>query len=261
MPDPYSIYVAARKALLDALSALADHADSIVLVGAQAVYVHTGHYELPVEPFTMDADIALNPESIATTPDIISAMEGAHFVLGGRGNPGEWVIASTVDGKSVNIPVDILVPESLAPQAGKRSARLQGHGKMAARKVEGLESTIVDNAWTEIRPLDAIDGRLLECRVAGPASLLIAKAYKLRDRLEPGSNPDRRKDKDALDVYRIAASIPFARLEADLQRLLADERSSTSAKQGTAIFVQLFGVRRAPGVGGTAIYTRAGNIP
>ena len=196
---------------MDALSALADHADSIILVGAQAVYIHTGHLELPVEPFTIDADIALDPASIGNSPDITAAMEGAHFVMGVKGNPGEWEIASSVEDKSINIPVDILVPETLAPKTGKWSARLDGHGKMAARKVEGLESTIVDNAWTEIRPLDPTDDRVLECRVAGPASLSIAKAYKLRDRLEPGSNPDRQKDKDALDVYRIAASVSFDR--------------------------------------------------
>ena len=38
VPDP--LYVLARKALLDAVDALAAHLDAVVLVGAQAVYVH-----------------------------------------------------------------------------------------------------------------------------------------------------------------------------------------------------------------------------
>jgi len=40
MPAPE--YVAARRILLDALDALHDHIDSLILVGAQAVYLHTG---------------------------------------------------------------------------------------------------------------------------------------------------------------------------------------------------------------------------
>jgi TPP-dependent trihydroxycyclohexane-1,2-dione (THcHDO) dehydratase len=45
-------YVAARRALLDALEALAEHRTSIVVVGAQAVYVHTGAADLSVAEFT-----------------------------------------------------------------------------------------------------------------------------------------------------------------------------------------------------------------
>ncbi len=39
-PDP--LYVRPRSALLDVLEALEPHLDAVVLVGAQAVYVHTG---------------------------------------------------------------------------------------------------------------------------------------------------------------------------------------------------------------------------
>ena len=39
-PDP--LYVRARSALLDAVDALAEQLDAVVLVGAQAVYLHTG---------------------------------------------------------------------------------------------------------------------------------------------------------------------------------------------------------------------------
>lgn len=43
-PDP--LYVAARRVLLDALTALREHRDAIVLVGAQAVYIHAGDADL-----------------------------------------------------------------------------------------------------------------------------------------------------------------------------------------------------------------------
>lgn len=54
-------YVLARFVLLDALQALGPHLDAVVLVGAQAVYFHTGNVELIVVPTTTDADLALFP--------------------------------------------------------------------------------------------------------------------------------------------------------------------------------------------------------
>ena len=62
-PDPR--YVRARRVLLDALEALEEHRDAIVLVGAQAIYLHTGEGDLAVSPFTLDADLALNPAALA----------------------------------------------------------------------------------------------------------------------------------------------------------------------------------------------------
>ncbi len=52
--DP--LYVAARRVLLDALDALVNHRDAIVLAGAQAVYVRTGAADLDasVSPYSGD---------------------------------------------------------------------------------------------------------------------------------------------------------------------------------------------------------------
>ncbi len=40
--DPDPVYVRARAALLNAADALAEHLDAVVLVGAQAIHLHTG---------------------------------------------------------------------------------------------------------------------------------------------------------------------------------------------------------------------------
>lgn len=53
-------YVAARAVLLDALEALGSHRENIVLVGAQAVYHHTGATTLNVPVMTTDADLVLD---------------------------------------------------------------------------------------------------------------------------------------------------------------------------------------------------------
>ena len=42
------LLVRARSTLLDALIALREHRDSIVVIGAQAVYLHTGRHRSPL---------------------------------------------------------------------------------------------------------------------------------------------------------------------------------------------------------------------
>ena len=44
MTDP--LYVAARGVLLDALQALGEQREALILAGAQAIYIHTGAAEL-----------------------------------------------------------------------------------------------------------------------------------------------------------------------------------------------------------------------
>jgi hypothetical protein len=87
-------YVVARRVLLDALSALEDHRDNLVLVGAQAVYLHTGDADLNVPLLTTDADLAVNTRKLADVPEIGGALRAAGFRPGP--NPGHWV--NTGDG-------------------------------------------------------------------------------------------------------------------------------------------------------------------
>ena len=63
-PDQQEAYALARRVLLDALDALGDQGDAVVLVGAQAIYLHTGDTDLAVAPFTTDGDVAINPENL-----------------------------------------------------------------------------------------------------------------------------------------------------------------------------------------------------
>jgi hypothetical protein len=65
-PDP--LYVRARSALLDALDALQPHLDAVVLVGAQAVYVHTGNADVGGAEYTTDADFSISPSELADSP-------------------------------------------------------------------------------------------------------------------------------------------------------------------------------------------------
>ena len=77
---PDSVYVGARRTLLDALEGLGDQRASAILVGAQAIYLHTGEDDgLAVSPFTSDADLSLDPGLLASSPLIEQAMLAAGF--------------------------------------------------------------------------------------------------------------------------------------------------------------------------------------
>jgi hypothetical protein len=178
-------YVAARRVLLDALDALGAHRDGLVLVGAQAIYLHTGEGDLAVAPYTTDGDLALDPARLSSEPALEDAMRLAGFRLDEQ--PGIWRGAGAVE-------IDLLVPEAVGG-GGTRGARLGVHGNRAARKARGLEAALVDNAPSEITALEQDDDRVFALAVAGPAALLVAKLHKLADRRNA---PGRLDEKNAL---------------------------------------------------------------
>lgn len=145
--DP--LYVRARSALLDAAEALREHLDAVVLVGAQAVYLHTGDAELVTAEYTTDADFTIRPQELSDSPLLVEALESHGFSP--REDPGAWL---SPDG----IYVDIMVPEALAGPC-RRGANLGVHGRKAARRAKGLEGALVDHEHMEIRSLNANDAR------------------------------------------------------------------------------------------------------
>lgn len=216
--EPDSLYILARRALLDGLEALEPHLDSLIVIGAQAVYLHTGPAGLAIAEFTTDADLAIAPEFLATEPSIESLLEGGGFEL--QEDPGKWRTAD-------DIQVDLLVPEALAGP-GRRGARLPGHGKRAARRAKGIEGTLVDFETREITALDPTDARSFRVAIAGPAALLVAKIHKIAERVD---KPDRLVEKDALDVLRLFRVVPTLDLADGLQRLARDDVAATVTRE------------------------------
>jgi hypothetical protein len=161
-PDP--IYVRARTALLDAADALAEQLDAVVLVGAQAIYLHAGDADFAVAEYTTDADFCVAPADLGDRPLLSESLEAHGFSL--REHPGAWM---SPDG----IPVDLMVPAALAG-AGSRGARLGPHGKRAARRAKGLEGALVHRERIRIASLQPGDARTVVMLVAGPAALLVA---------------------------------------------------------------------------------------
>ena len=75
-----TLYAVARTVLLDALEALTEQRDAVVLVGAQAIYLHTGDADIAVPAFTTDGDLVIEPARLKDEPRLVEAMERAQRV-------------------------------------------------------------------------------------------------------------------------------------------------------------------------------------
>lgn len=233
--DPDPLYVRARAALLDATEALTAHLDAIVLVGAQAIYLHSGDAALAVAEYTTDADFAIGPADLANSPLLADLLTSRGFTA--REHPGGWL---SPDG----IYIDLMVPEALAGP-GTRGARLGPHGKRVARRAKGLEATLVDAQPREIRALNLADDRTVTMRVAGPGALLVAKVHKIAERTEAD---DRVRDKDSLDVFRLLQATGTADLAGRLNRLRTADLSAAVTAEAIARLPRLFGRADAVGI-------------
>jgi hypothetical protein len=242
-------YVAARKVLLDALFALAPHGKAVIVAGAQAIYLHTGANDIGVAPYTTDGDLALDPTILGDEPELEATMRSAGFEIQPQphGQPGIWTTEVSIDGERTIIPVDLIVPDAVAPPGGRRGARIKPHGPQSARKAQGLEAALVDHAPMTIAALDPEDGRAIVVEVAGLAAMVVAKCYKIRDRLDD-KRVDRLSDKDAADVYRIMQSASPADLGGTIMRLRADRIAGAVTATAMTLMADLFGTRGGPAI-------------
>lgn len=230
-PGVADILVAARRALLDALDALAEHRPALVLVGAQAIYLHTGNAQVALAESTKDSDIAINPRQLRADPLLEEAMGRAGFTQDAlNSQPGSWL---SFDG----IPVDLMVPEQLAGVGSRRSGRIAPHNDRATRRATGLEAAVIDHGSRMISALDPNDTRAIEMNVAGPAALLVAKLHKLGERR---SAPSRLLDKDAHDVYRLLVATESAQMAATLRQLSENELCGRVTNEALMYLDQLF---------------------
>ena len=241
MTDP--LYVVARSALLDALQAIGEQRDAIIVIGAQAIYLHTGDAALAVPPFTIDGDLAIEPARLKAEPKLEEAMLKAKFRPGKQ--PGSWLCDRVVQGVARTIPVDLMVPEAVAG-GGRRAARLGEHGSRVGRRARGLEGALVDHQLVRLGSLEPDrDHRSLMVRLAGPAALIVAKLHKVADRTHE-AEAKRVKDKDALDVLRILR-MPTATLAHGLHRLLADSVAGDVTREAVVHLTTLFGSASSAG--------------
>lgn len=239
------LYIIARRVLLDALEALGPHRDATILVGAQAIYLHTGDAELAIAEYTTDADLAIDPALLNEIPPLEQTLRDAGFLHTAKSGVGVWKTHRTDQNvTSIEVQVDLLVPNEVSPGKGRRAARLPGHHEHAARKVAGLEGVLSDQVEMEIGSLEPDnDTRRIKTKVAGPGALLVAKMFKINER----KDSPRANDKDALDVFRLLQSIETDTLAESMQHMPGDARSKASTQRGLELLQELFGTRGGEG--------------
>lgn len=239
--------VVSRRVLLDALKALRDHAEGVVVVGAQAIHLRAELAEREaLASFTSDADLAIDRRGLSATPLLEDAMVAAGFQL--AVTPGTWSRLEPVGDGSAEVAVDLLIPEAFSGTARKtaRGGRIPPHATTATRRVRGLEAALVDHDVLAVRSLDPEAPASTAARVAGVAALLVAKAYKIADRLAD-PRPGRLQDKDAADVVRLMQLGEPRAVAGRLELLLADPDMTDVVREGLDLLRSQFGRRAAPG--------------
>lgn len=231
MGGAVNLIVEARAALLDAMVALEAHKDSMILIGAQAIYLRTGSATFALAEMTKDSDLAIDPRSLGENPRIDEAMLNAGFVLNPVSQqPGAWISTN-------GIPVDLMVPERLAGTGSRRGVRIPPHAKHAARRAAGLEAAVIDHSPMIVDSLDGAE-RSTVINVAGPSALLVAKLHKLGERI---TTPARLNDKDAHDIYRLLVATETDDLVTMLKQLEDDELAGEATQQAVDHLEVLFG--------------------
>jgi hypothetical protein len=259
--DPTQLTVVARRVLLDGLDALSEHLPALTVVGAQAVHLRTPEAAISNAPFTSDGDLSIDPELLGDQPHLDAALREAGFDLKDQSQPGLWERPEHIGDKIVPVELDLLVPKELSPRNGKRSAKVPPHGNMSARWIEGLEVAAVDRSPMVVSSLEPGDKRSVTVNVAGPVALLVAKAFKIGDRLNQAeTRPDRLTDKDAGDVLRIMMTTPARQVSVTFASLLNNPRVGDIATQGLDKLRDLFGAAATPGVE-MAVSALRGDVP
>jgi hypothetical protein len=230
-PGESETLVAARSALLDALEALATQRNALVLIGAQAIYLHTGAAPVAIGEATKDTDLAVDPRALNDDPLLEEAMQHAGFHRNLTDpQPGSWLSPR-------GIPVDLMVPAALAGEGGRRGSRIPPHSRQATRRTPGIEAAVVDHAPMTVTALDPNDGRSAEMEVAGVGALLVAKLHKLGKRQD---TPGRLLDKDAHDIYGLLVAAETVTLATAFARLQRDELAGRQTDEAIVYLRQLF---------------------
>ena len=148
MPGADNLTVEARAALLDAVAALVAHKASVILIGAQAIYLRTGNATFALAEATKDSDLAIDTRELGEDPLLEEAMTSAGFILNPVSRqPGAWMSPN-------GIPVDLMVPEHLAGSGSRRGVRIPPHAKHSARRAAGLEAALIDQSPMTVDSLE-----------------------------------------------------------------------------------------------------------
>lgn len=169
----------------------------------------------PEDPYigTLDVDLVVDPISV---PDEVYRTIAE--LLRERGyvqldQPFRWLRPVEIDGRSIDVEVDLLAPATPRSGTGHRHERIGG--EPLARRTEGAELVRSGHVEREIAGV-LPDGRpqRVSVRVATPAALVILKALAIGQRDKP---------KDAYDIDYVLRHIGVEEVVAGIQEFGAVE--------------------------------------
>ena len=188
--------IAARSVLLELVRLLGEYRDDIVVVGGWvpelllpgAVTPHTG---------SVDIDLALNHRKI-----LEAGYRTINRLLLERGytageHPYIYFRAVEIEGRPINVEVDLLAGEYEGTGRGRRTQKVQD---IRPRKARGCD--LAFDMYTEVILEGALPGGGLDratIRVASIVPFLVMKGMAMADRL---------KEKDAYDIYYCVQNYP-----------------------------------------------------
>jgi len=241
--DPASV-VAAERVMLELWTTLAGFADALTIVGGSAPPLLTGGRLDDPYVGTLDVDLVVDPigvrDNVYRTIAVLLRERGYAQL----NQPFRWLRSVTVDGRSIDVEVDLLAPVTARTGSDHRHERIGGEA--LARRTEGAE--LVRIASVE-RELDGVlpDGRRnrVAVRVAAPATLVILKALAMSQRDKP---------KDAYDIDYVVRHIGVEEVAAGIAELGVVE----SVAKALGILAEKFRSIDAIGPASIALYRRAG---
>ena len=239
--DPTSV-IAAERVMLELWTMLAGFADAMTIVGGSAPPLLTGHR--PADPYvgTLDVDLVVDPISVPEEAyDTIAGLlrERGYLQLD---QPFRWLRSVTVEGRSIDVEVDLLAPATPRSGEGHRHERIGG--EPLARRTEGAELVRTAHVEREIAGI-LPDGRRhrVAVRVAAPAALVILKALALSQRDKP---------KDAYDIDYVLRHIGIEEVAAGIQEFGDVE----PVGKALAVLAERFDTIDAIGPTSVALYRR-----
>lgn len=196
--------------LLEMWTLLAEHREALTLVGGSVPALLFAMD--PDDPYvgTLDVDAVVDPQEV---PEVAYRTIAEQLRHGGyrqdSQNAFRWYREVDVDGRAVEVELDLLAPATAAAGSRRRHERIEG--EPLARRTPGAE-LVRDGYAVKVVEGTLPDGRRkrVEVRVATPAVLLVLKGLALVGRDKP---------KDAYDVDYVLGRVSIDAVGTELRGL------------------------------------------
>ena len=209
-PEPRTNLEWSRRALINVAQVLSEHLESFTLVGGHAVQLQTETLGIPHLP-TTDGDLVVSPATLQAEPHLGNLLRRAGYKPRTAHRPGLWgkgEFRNRFDQPDWKEKIDLMAPRGFSGTTSitRRSvpATASNHGRETVGNTSGLELSVLDRMEQTL--VDFVDPNLTATIfVAGRPSLIVAKAFKIYDRLSSRKSMNS-IDKDVADLWRLLAT-------------------------------------------------------